>query len=73
MANKYVKINDFDFQIVKFPDTKSNIPKGVVFVSQLLRFLMVCSEMDSFKIETKKLTFSFQLKGCIRKILKTLS
>ena len=68
----YDKRNDFDFQIVKFPDTKSNIPNRVVlnvFVSQLLRFLRVCSEMDSFKIETKKLISSFQLKGCKRKIL----
>lgn len=68
----YDKRNDFDFQIVKFPDTKSNIPNRVVlnvFVSQLLRFLRVCSEMDSFKIETKKLISSFQLKGCNRKIL----
>ena len=68
----YDKRNDFDFQIVKFPDTKSNIPNRVVlnvFVSQLLRFLRVCSEMDSFKIETIKLISSFQLKGCNRKIL----
>ena len=65
--------NDFDFQIVKFPDTKNNnqINRDLlnVFVSKLLRMVWVCQEMDSFKIETKKLISSFQLKGCNRKIL----
>ena len=70
-ANIYDKWTDF--QIIKFPDTKSNIPNRVVlnvFVSQLLRFLRVCSEMDSFKIETKELISSFQLKDCNIKLLK---
>jgi hypothetical protein len=68
----YDKRNDFNFPIVKFPDTKSNIPNRVVFnvyISQLLRFLRVCSEIDDFKTETKMLISCFLLKGCNRQLL----
>jgi len=64
--------HDFNFPIVKFPDTKSNIPNRIVFnvyISQLLRFLRVCSEIDDFKTETKMLISCFLLKGCNRQLL----
>ena len=68
----YDKRNDLNFPIVKFPDTKSNIPNRVVFnvyISQLLRFLRVCSEIDDFKTDTKMLISCFLSKGCNRQLL----
>ena len=47
----YDKRDDFDFEIVNYPDLSGNIPRRQaygVYTSQVLRYAKVCSKCDDF-------------------------
>ena len=49
----YDKRNDFNFEIVNFPFLDGDIPRSPsygVYISQLIRFARVCSNVDDFKM-----------------------
>ena len=61
------KRREFDFEIVKYPDTRSNIPDRIVYstyVSQLLRCMRVCCDFEDFQAESRVLISKFFDKGC---------
>ena len=61
------KRREFDFEIVKYPDTRSNIPDRIVystFVSQLLRCMRICCNFEDFQAESLVLISKFSEKGC---------
>ena len=48
----YDKRDDFDFEIVNFPFLDGDVPRSPsygVYISQLIRFARVCSNVDDFK------------------------
>ena len=47
----YDKRDDFDFEIVNFPFLDGDVPRSRiygVYISQLIRFARVCSNVDDF-------------------------
>ena len=54
-----LKSNDFDFEIVNFPFLDGDVPRSPsygVYISQLIRFARVCSDIDDFNYRTLFLT-----------------
>ena len=54
-----LKSNDFDFEIVNFPFLDGDVPRSPsygVYISQLIRFARVFSNIDDFKNRTLFLT-----------------
>ena len=52
----YDKRNDFNFDIINYPDLNSNIPRNPsygVFISQLVRFCDVNYERDNFLTDVR--------------------
>ena len=50
-----LKSNDFDFEIVNFPFLDGDVPRSPsydVYISQLIRFAIVCSKIDDFNNRT---------------------
>ena len=55
----YDKRNDFNFDIINYPDLNSNVPRNPsygVFTSQLVRFCDVNNQRDNFLTDIKLLT-----------------
>ena len=55
----YDKRDGFDFDIVNFPILDSDVPRRPsygVYISQLIRFARVCSDVDDFSARNKCLT-----------------
>ena len=53
MCLQYIKgfFNDFNFEIVNFPFLDGDVPRSPsygVYISQLIRFARVCSNVDDF-------------------------
>ena len=49
----YDKRDDFDFDIVDFPLLDGDVPRRPsygVYISQLIRFTRVCSQVEDFEI-----------------------
>ena len=47
----YDKLNDFNFEIVNFPFLDGDVPRSPsyrVYISQLIRFARMCSNVDNF-------------------------
>ena len=47
----YDKLYDFNFEIVNFPFLDGEVPRSPsygVYISQLIRFARVCSNVDDF-------------------------
>ena len=54
-----LKSNDFDFEIVNFPFLDGDVPRSPsygVYISQLIRFARVFSNIDDFNNRTLFLT-----------------
>ena len=69
----YDKRNDFDFDVVNYPNLHGNIPKGSsygVYVSQLLRFVDININFNNFVNDVNKLTKTFIMQGFESSILK---
>ena len=67
------KRNEFAFKIVKYPDTRSNIPDSIVynvFCAQIVRYIRVCSHFQDFLACFQILLQNFLSKGCNINILK---
>ena len=55
----YDKRNDFNFEIVNFPFPDGDVPRSPsygVYISQLIRFARVCSNVDDFNNRNSFLT-----------------
>ena len=55
----YDKRDDFDFDILNFPFLDGDIPRSAsygVYISQLIRFARVSSQVDDFNTRNKVLT-----------------
>ena len=55
----YDKRDDFDFEIVNFPFLHGDVPRSPsygVYISQLIRFASVCSNVDDFNSRNLFLT-----------------
>ena len=64
----YDKRDDFDFEIVNFPDVDGDVPRSTsygVCISQLISFARASSHTDDFNTCNKLLTQNF-LKQCFR-------
>ena len=59
----YDKQDDFDFDIVNFPFLDGDVPRYVVYISQLIRFARVSSHADDFNTHTKVLTAKLLRQG----------
>ena len=60
------KTNNFNFEVVKYPSLKSNVPNQIlynVFYSQLVRFLNICNKESSFLSNVQNLCKKCKLKG----------
>ena len=73
----YDKRDDFDFEIVNFPFLDGDVPRSPsygVYISQLIRFARVCSNVDDFNNRNVFLAANL-LKQCYRyhKIRKAFS
>ena len=73
----YDKQDDFNFEIVKFQFLEGDVPRSLsygVYISQLIRFARVCSNVDDFNSRNLFLTTKL-LKQCYRyhKIRKAFS
>ena len=73
----YDKRDDLNSKIVKFPFLDGDVPRSPsfgVYISQLIRFAKVCSNVDDFNNRNLFLTFKL-FKQCYRyhKIRKTFS
>ena len=65
----YDKRDDFDFAIVNFPYTCSNIPLSPVYgvyLSQLIRYARACSTYDQFLSRGRLLTDKLMLQGFLQ-------
>jgi hypothetical protein len=65
----YDKQGDFEFVIVIFPYTCSNIPLSPVYgvyISQLIRFARVCSTYDQFLSRGRQLKDTLMLQGFLQ-------
>ena len=62
----YDKRDDFDFDIVNFPFLDGDVPRRSsygVYISQLIRFARVCSNVDDFNTRNKCLTANLLKQG----------
>ena len=62
----YDKRNDFNFKIFNFPFLDGNIPLRQsygVFMSQVIRYLRICTHVEIFSKETKKLIDKLMKQG----------
>ena len=62
----YDKRDDFDFDIVNFPFLDGDVPRRPsygVYISQLIRFALVCSHFDDFNKRNKRLTANLFKQG----------
>jgi hypothetical protein len=65
----YDKRDDFNFVIVNFPDTCSNIPLSPaygVYISQLIRYARACSTYDQFSSRGTLLTDKLIIQGFLQ-------
>ena len=73
----YDKRDDFDFEIVNFPFLDADVlrsPSNGVYVSQLIRFARVCSNVYGFNNRNQLLTANLLKQGYrYHKIQKTFS
>ena len=63
---KYDKQDDFNFEIVNFPFLDGDIPRSHsygVYISQLIRFARVCSNVDDFNNRNLFLTAKLLKQG----------
>ena len=70
----YDKRTDFNFEVIKYPDLKSNIPRAPsygVFSSQLIRFCEVNNEFENFKTDVETLINKLVKQNFNKAILKT--
>ena len=61
----YDKRDDFNFEIVNFPFLDGDVPRSPsygVYISQLIRFARVCSNVDDFNNRNLFLTANYQNK-----------
>ena len=65
-TNIYDKRDDFDFDIVNFPFLDGNVPRRTsygVYISQLVRFARVSSNLNDFNYRNKTLTAKLLRQG----------
>ena len=70
----YVKRDDFNFHITNFPFLSSNIPSSPaygVFISQLIRYVRVCSSYECFILRAARLSSKLLGQGYVRERLKS--
>ena len=73
VSSKNDKQDDFNFEIVNFPFLDGNVPRSPfygVYISQLIRFARVCSNVDDLSNRNKFLTS--KLKRCQRSGINTI-
>ena len=71
----YDKRDDFDFDIVNFPFLDGEVPRSTtygIYISQLVRFARVSSDVDDFNTSNKVLTAKLLNQG-YHKIRKAFS
>ena len=62
----YDKRDDIDFDIVNFPFLDGDVPRSTsyfVYISQLIRFARVSSDVDDFNVRNKVLTAKLLKQG----------
>ena len=59
----YDKQDDFNFEIVNFPFLDGDVPRSPVYISQLIRFARVCSNVDDFNNRNLFLTAKLLKQG----------
>ena len=62
----YDKRDDFNFEIVNFPFLDGDVPRSPsygVYISQLIRFARVCSNVDAFNNRNLSLTAKLSKQG----------
>ena len=59
----YYKQDDFNFEIVNFPFLDGDVPRSPVYISQLIRFARVCSNVDDFNNRNLFLTAKLLKQG----------
>ena len=62
----YNNLDDFNFEKVNFPFLDGDVPRSPsygVYISQLIRFVRVCSNVDDFNNISKLLTSNLQKHG----------
>ena len=72
ITKTYDKRDDYNFEIVNYPDLSGNIPQGDaygVYISQILRYARVCSRKTDFVDRVKILTGKLIKKGYIKPAL----
>ena len=73
----YDKRDDFNFEIVNFPFLDGDVPRSTsygIYISQLIRFARVCSNVDNFNNRNLSLTSKLLKQGSkYNKIRKTFS
>ena len=72
----YDKRDDFNFEIVNFPFLDGDVPRSPsygVYISQLIRFARVCSNVDDFISKNLFLTAKLLKQGYRYKIRKAFS
>ena len=65
----YDKRDDFNFEIVNFPFLDGDVPRSPsygVYISQLIRFARVCSNVDGFNNRNLFLTAKLLKQGIIK-------
>ena len=65
-SNIYDKRDDFNFEIVNFPFLDGDVPRSTsygVYISQLIRFARVCSNVDDFNNRNLFLTAKLLTQG----------
>ena len=69
----YDKRNSYEFEVIKYPDLSSNVPKTpsyAVFSSQMIRFCEVNSSFEQFKLDTIHLYNKLVAQSFDKQILK---
>ena len=69
----YDKRDDFNFEIIKYPSTSSNIHDSTlhaVFISQLIRYARVCNNIEYFIDRCQRLYHEIKKKGATLKSLR---
>ena len=71
------KRDDFDFDIINFPFLDGDVPRSTscgVYISQLIRFAIVSSQLNDFNARNKSLTAKLLQQGYrYHKLRKTFS
>ena len=65
-SNNYDKRGDFNFEIVNYPLLDGDVPRSPfysVYISQLIRFARVCSNVDDFNFRNLFLTAELLKQG----------